>query len=107
MVGQLFAQGGNLFARNRARTVAPVTPLVGEDIGDLLVGQCFVPRLHYRGAEFLAFDRDRTLQTLEDNHGRSTRASGCKLRTGQRRILTGDAEAVGLMTSLTIRSENL
>src|SRR6266576_3161246 len=107
VIGQFLAQSGNLFGRNRAGTVPPLTPLVGEDIGDLLVGQCFVPGLHYRGAEFLAFDCDRTLQTLENNHGRSTRAAGCKLRTRQRQILTGDAEAVGLMTSLTIRSENL
>ena len=38
--------------------------------------------------------------------GRS-RAAGCKLRTSQRRILTGHAETVGLMAGLTIRCENL
>src|SRR5436309_8533257 len=107
MVGQLFAQSGNLFARNRARTVPPLTPLIREDIGDFLVGQCLVPGLHHRGAEFLSFDRDRTLQTFEDNHGRPTRAASCKLRTGQWRILSRYAETVGLMTGLTISRENL
>src|SRR5438046_1923910 len=107
MVGQLFAQGGNLFARNRARTVPPLTPLVREYVGDLLVGQCFVPGLHHRGAEFLSFDRDRTLQTFEDNHGRPTRAAGCKLRAGQWRILSRYAKTVSLMTGLTVRRENL
>src|SRR6266487_4939921 len=107
MVGQLFAQPRNLFGRNRAGAVPPLTPLVRENVRNLLVGQCFVPGLHHRGAELLSFNRDWTLQTLENNHGRSTRAAGCKFRTGQRRILTGDAEAVGLMTSLTVRRENL
>src|SRR2546430_15252692 len=107
MVGQLFAQGGNLFARNRARTVPPLTPLIRKDIGNLLVGQCFVPGLHHRGAEFLSFDRARTLQTFEANHGRPTRAASCNLRAGQWRILSRYAETVGLMTGLTISRENL
>src|SRR5213082_2112527 len=107
MIGQLFAQPLNLFGCNRAGTVPPLTPLVREYVGDLLVGQCFVPGLHHRGAEFLSFDRDRTLQTFEDNHGGPARAASCKLRTGQWRILSRYAETVGLMTGLTIGRENL
>src|SRR5438445_7647830 len=107
MISQLFAQSGNLFGRNRASTVSPLTPFISEDVGDPLISPCFVPGLHHCAAEFLAFDCDRALQTLEDDHGRPTRAPGCKLRAGKRRILTGDADTVGLMTSLTVRRENL
>src|SRR5205814_7000563 len=107
MIRQLFAQPSNLFGGDCAGTVPPLTPLVREYVGDLLVGQCFVPGLHHRGAEFLAFDRDWALQTFEDNHGRPTRAARCKLRTGQRRILSRYAKTVGLMTGLTIGRENL
>ncbi len=62
VIGQLLAQCGNLFGRNRAGTVAPLASFVSEDVRNLLVGQRFVPRLHHRGAEFLTFDRDWTLQ---------------------------------------------
>src|SRR5947209_6906105 len=107
MISQLFAQSGNLFGRNRAGTVPPLTAFISEDVGDSLVGQCFVPRLHHCAAKFLAFDGDRALQTLEDDHGRPTRTTGCKLRAGKRRVLTGDADTVGLMTSLAVGRENL
>src|SRR6266566_4376583 len=107
MIGQLFAQRGDLFGRDRAGTVSPLASLVRENVGNLLVGQCFVPGLHHRAAKFLAFDCDRALQTLEDNHPRPTRTAGGKFRASKRRILTGDAEAVGLMTSLAIGCENL
>src|SRR5437762_13758030 len=107
MIRQLFARPSNLFGGDCAGTVPPLTPLVREYIGDLLVGQCFVPGLHHRGAEFLSFDRDRTLQTFEDNHGRPTRAASCKLRAGQWRILSRYAETVGLMTGLTTGRANL
>src|SRR5439155_26464647 len=107
MVGQFFAQRSNLFARNRAGLVPPLTPLVSKDVGDPLVGQCFIPWLHHRGAKLLAFDGDWPLQTLEDNHARPTRAAGCKFRASKWRILTGHAETIGLMTGLTVRRENL
>ena len=64
MASQFFAERGNLLDRDRARAVSPFTPLVRENVGNLLVGQCFVPGLHHRRAKFLAFDRDWTLQTL-------------------------------------------
>src|SRR5206468_1748940 len=80
MTGELLAKRGNLFGRDRARTVPPFTPLVRENISNLLVGQCLVPWLHHRGAEFLAFDGDWALQTLKDNHRRPTRATSCTLR---------------------------
>src|SRR5437762_4881318 len=72
-----------------------------------LVGQCFVPRLHNRAAEFLAFDRDRALQTLKNDHRRSLRPASGEFRAGQRRILTGNTETIGLMTRLTVGRENL
>src|SRR5438067_3905262 len=107
MIGQLFAQPRNLFGCNRAGTVPPLTSFVSKNVGDLLVGQCFVPRLHHRGAELLSFHGDRTLQTLEHNHGRSARAASCKLRARQRRVLARYAKTVSLMTGLTVRRENL
>src|SRR5438093_10452987 len=102
MIGQFFAQRSDLLGSDRARAVPPVASLVSEDVGNFLVGQCFVPRLHHRCAELLPFNSDWTLQTFEDNHGRTSGAAGCKLRTGQRRILTGHTKTVGLMTSLAI-----
>src|SRR6266566_6149729 len=107
MIGQLFAQRGNLLGSDWAGAVAPFTPLVRENVGNLLVSQCFVPWLHHRIAEFLALHGDWTLQTLEDNHGGPPRTAGCKFRTCQWRILTGHAETIGLMTGLTIGRENL
>src|SRR6266566_5642549 len=107
MIGQLFTQRGNLLGSDWAGAVAPFTPLVRENVGNLLVSQCFVPGLHHRIAEFLAFHGDRTLQTLEDNHGRPSRSAGCKLRARQRRILTSHAQTVGLMTCLAIGRKNL
>src|SRR6266403_950100 len=107
MIGQLFAQRGDLLGGDRTRTVAPLASLVSENVGDLLVGQCFVPGLHYRSAVFLAFDRDWTLQTFHNDLRRPARPARCKLRTRERRILTRHAEPVGLMAGLTIRRENL
>src|SRR5438034_3823134 len=107
MTRQLFAERGNLFGRDRAGTVAPLAPLVRENVSNFLVGQGFVPWLHDRGAEFLAFDRDWTLQTLHDNHRRPTRTAGCKFRARERRILTCHAQTVGLMAGLTIGGKNL
>src|SRR6202011_1521674 len=107
MIGEFFAQRGNLLSRDGAGVVAPFAALISEHVGDLLIGQRLVPRLHDRTAEFLPFDGDRPLQTLEHDHGGTARTAGRKFRAGQRRILTGDAETVGLMTSLTIGRENL
>ena len=107
MTSQFFAQRGDLLGCNRTPIVAPLAPLVREDVGNFLVGQCFIPRLHHCSAEFLAFYRDWALQTLKDNHRRPTRAASCKFRASQRRILTGHAQTVGLMTCLAVGCENL
>ena len=64
MIGQFFAQRGDLLGGDWASAVPPFTPFVCQYIGNFLVGQCFVPWLHDRCAEFLAFDGDWTLQTL-------------------------------------------
>src|SRR5262249_10223357 len=57
-------------------------------------------------AVLLAFNRDRTLQTFQNNHAHPPRAPIRKFRTSQRRILTGHAETVGLVAGLTVRREN-
>src|SRR6266487_2877993 len=107
MVGQFLAQPGNLLSCNRTGTVPPLAPLVRENVGNFLVGQCFVPGLHHRCAELLSFHGDWALQTLEDNHGRPARAASCELRACQWRVLARYAKTVGLMTGLAVRRENL
>src|SRR5439155_376213 len=107
MIGQLFAQRGNLFGCERAGAVAPFASLVSHDIGNLFVSQSFVPRLHDSGAVLLAFNFNRALQTFEYYHAHASRAASCKFGTGKRRILTRHALTIGLMTGLTIRRENL
>src|SRR6266478_10226797 len=107
MVRQFLAQGRDLFGSHRTGAVPPLAPFVGQNVGNFLIGQCFVPRLHDRAAELLAFDRDRSLQTLKNDHRRSLRTARGKFRTRQRRILTGNTETVGLMTRLTVGRENL
>src|SRR6187551_692992 len=62
MVGQLFAQRRNLLSRHRAGIVPPLTSLVCENVGNFLVSQCFIPRLHHSCTEFLALYGDRTCQ---------------------------------------------
>src|SRR5437870_13070956 len=107
MVRQFLAQGRDLFGSHRTGAVPPLAPFVSQNVGNFLIGQCFVPRLHDRAAEFLAFHRDRSLQTLKNDHRRSLRTARGKFRAGQRRILTGNTETVGLMTRLTVGRENL
>ena len=107
MVRQFLAQGRDLFGSHRTGAVPPLAPFVSQNIGNFLIGQCFVPRLHNRTAEFLAFDRDRALQTLKNDHRRSLRPASGEFRAGQRRILTGNTETIGLMTGLTVGRENL
>src|SRR5216110_1436390 len=107
MISQFLAQRSNLFGCHWAGIVPPLATFVCENVRNLLVGQCLVPRLHYRGTEFLAFHGDWSLQTLHDNHGRPARAAGCKLLTGQRRILPCHSETVRLVTCLAIRGKNL
>ena len=105
--GQFFAQSGNLFGRHRACIVPPLTPFVGKDVSNSLVGQRFPPWLHDGAPKFLTLDSDWTLQAVEDDHRRPTRSARCKLRTSERRILTGNAETVGLMTGLAVCREDL
>src|SRR5882762_8910361 len=107
MVRQFLAQGRDLFGSHRTGAVPPLAPFVGQNVGNFLIGQCFVPRLHDRAAELLTFDRDRSLQTFKNDHRRSLRSARGKFRTRQRRILTGNTETVGLMTRLTVGRENL
>src|SRR5438874_13741403 len=106
MTGQFFAQGGNLLDCHRTGAVAPLASFVGHDIGNFLVGQSFVPRLHDRSAVLLAFNRDRALQTFEHDHAHSPRAPVRKFGTSERWILAGHAKTVGLVTSLTISRKN-
>src|SRR5260370_6374988 len=104
---QLFAQGRDLFGSHWTGAVPPLAPFVSQNVGNLLIGQCFVPRLHDRAAELLALHRDRSLQTLKNDHRRSLRTPSGKFRAGQRRILTGNPETIGLITRLTLCRENL
>src|SRR5437867_13197914 len=105
MIRQFFSERGNLFGCDGTGAVPPVASLVRKNVGNFLVGQCFVPGLHHRRAVLLAFNFDRALQTFEDNHSRATRAACCKLCTRKRWILAAHTEAVGLMTGLTLRCE--
>src|SRR6267143_473878 len=107
MSSEFFAQRGNLLSRDGAGVVAPFAALISEDVSDLLIGQRFVPRLHDRTAELLPFDSDRPLQTLQHDHSGTARTASGKFRAGQRRILTGNAETVGLMTGLAVGRINL
>src|SRR6476646_11183140 len=106
MTREFLAKRGNLLGRDRAGAVAPLAAFVCENVGNFLVGQSFVPRLHHSRAVFLAFNLDRALQALEDNHCRSARAADCKFRTSKRWILAGYAKTVSLMTGLTIGRKN-
>ena len=107
MIRQFFAQGCDLFGSHRTGAVPPLASLISQNVGNFLVGQRFVPRLHDRASVFLTFDCDRTLQTLENDHCRSFRAAGSKFGTGKRRILAGNTKTVRLMTGLTVGRENL
>src|SRR6266498_1147792 len=107
MIRQFLTQRRNLFSRHRAGAIPPLASLVGKNVGNFLVGQCLVPGLHHCRTEFLALYRDWTCQTFENNHRRAARAASCKLRAGQRRILSCYAEAVRLVTRLAIGRKNL
>src|SRR4029077_3548577 len=107
MTSQFLAQRGNLLGCHWAGVVPPLASLVCKNVGNFLVGQCLVPRLHHRRAEFLALYGHWTLQTLHDNHRRAARAASCKFRTAQGRILSCHAETVGLVTCLAIGRKNL
>src|SRR5438094_8599529 len=107
MISQLLAQRSNLFGCHWAWIVPSLAPFVCENVRYLLVSQCLVPRLHYRGTEFLAFHGDGSLQTLHDNHRRSLRTTSGELRASLRRILSWYTETICLMTRLTVSAENL
>src|SRR5579864_4616035 len=107
MAGELLTQRGDLFCRDFAGLVSPFASLVGHNVRNFLIGQRFVPRLHYRAAKHLAFYFHRSLQTFEYNHRHATRSPVGELGTGKRRILTGNTLAIRLMASLTVRRENL
>src|SRR6266478_6277919 len=107
MVRQFFAQTRDLFSGYRTGAVPPLAPFVSQNVGNFLIGQRFVPRLHNGTAEFLPLHRDRTLQTFENDHRRSLRTASGKFRAGQRRILSGNTETVRLVASLAVGRENL
>src|SRR5262249_24129102 len=107
MIGQLFPKRGDLLGCHRTGVVSPLASLVCHDIGNFLVGQRFVPRLHHRRAVLLAFNCDRALQAFEHNHAHPPRAPIRKFRTSKRRILARYPKTVSLMTGLTISRENL
>src|SRR5207248_7614751 len=104
MISQFLAQRSNLFGCHWAGIVPPLAPFVCENVRNLLVGQCLVPRLHYRGTEFLAFHGDGSLQTLHENHRRSLRTNSGELRASLRRIFFCYTETICLMISLTVSS---
>src|SRR2546423_8838447 len=107
MVRQFFAQRCNLLRGHGTSAVPPFASFISQNVGNFLIGQCFVPRLHNRAAKFLALHRNWSLQTFENDHRRSLRTAGSEFGSSQRRILTGNTKAVGLVTSLTIGRENL
>ena len=107
MVRQFFAQRRNLFSGHWTRLIPPLAPFISKHVRNFLVGQRFVPGLHHRAAELLTFYRDRSLQTFENDHGRSLRSASSKFGSGQWRILAGNTKPVRLMTGLTVRRENL
>src|SRR6266478_6389688 len=107
MTCEFLAQTGNLRRGDRTAFVPPLLANVSENVGDLRVVQRFVPRLHYGGAELLAFHRHRTLQTFEHNHADTTGAAIHIFGSGQGRItLSGGAQSIRLMTDGAIGREN-
>src|SRR2546430_4018259 len=106
MVRQFFAQTRDLFGSYRTGAIPPLAPFVSQNVGNFLIGQCFVPRLHNGTAEFLPLHRDRTLQTFENDHRRSLRTASREFRAGQRRILSGNTETVRLVASLAVGRGN-
>ena len=95
-------------ACDRSAGVPPLLTNVGHNVGDLLIGQSFLPRLHHRGAELLR------LSPSPDP--RSPSARSCprrfvppftKFGAGQRRILSGDAKSGHLMAGRAIGREDL
>src|SRR6266496_6409570 len=71
MIGELFAQRRNLLSCHPAGVVPPLTALVCKDVGNFLISQCFIPRLHHSRTEFLALNGDRACQTFENDHRRA------------------------------------
>src|SRR5207245_6555275 len=102
MVGQLFAQTGNLFGCDRACAIAPLAPLVRHDVRDLFVSQRFVPWLHHRRAILLPFHFHWALQAFKHDHAHALWAAVCTSRTRKRRSLTRLAVTIGLLTRLSI-----
>src|SRR5882724_1173208 len=108
MTCEFLAQTGNLRRGDRAAFVPPLLANVSENVGDLRVGQRFVPRLHHGGAELLALHCHGPLQSFQYNHSKTTRPAVYKFRSGQRRItLTRGAKSIRLMTDGAIGRENL
>src|SRR5216110_2664234 len=104
MVRQLLTQGCDLRCRNRAGFVSPLLPNVSENVGDLRVGQRFVPRLHDGCPKLHALYRDRTLQSFEHDHARASRAAVHDFGAGKWRVtLAGSAKSIRLMTDGAVR----
>src|SRR5947207_15618996 len=108
MTCEFLAQTGNLRRGDRTAFVPPLLANVSENVGDLRVGQRFVPRLHHGGAELLAFHRHGTLQAFEDDHPDASGTAINIFRSGQGRItLPSGAQSIRLMTDGAVGGENL
>ena len=70
MTGELLAAARRCARPRSGPAVFPIPAVVGEDLGDFLVGQSFVPGLHHGGTIVLALNGDRALQALEHDHRR-------------------------------------
>src|SRR3954447_6228196 len=108
MTRQLFTQGGDLRRRNRAGFISPLLPNVSQHVGDLSVGERFIPRLHHGCPKLHPLDRDRTLQSFEHNHPGPSRAAIDDFRTGKWRVtLARSALSTRLVADRAVRGENL
>src|SRR3954463_8690529 len=107
MVRKFFAQRSDLLGSDWAGVVSPLASFVRENVCDLFIGQRFVPRLHHRCAILLSLHFDRTLQAFKNDARRRLSPASGKFATRKGRILTRHSLAVGLVTCLTVRRENL
>lgn len=64
MVRKFLPKSGNSLGCDRPARIPPRLANVSENVGDLRIVQCLVPRLHHGCAILNAFHRDRTLQTF-------------------------------------------
>src|SRR5437016_1381329 len=108
MIGELFAQRGDLLRRNRSAGVSPFLTNVCQDVGELLIIERFFPRLHDGAAILLTLDLERALQTFKHDHGIAERAAIYVFGASQGRIsLCLRTLPIRLMTDRAVRQKNL